>query len=290
MSQVACRRSSLRKTVGPNAIVKNIILPNALATQIKAITCRVNQAIPEPNAHEVTRPPKVLNRFLRLTKRVLIRSELVVEAGGFSMNDPWGRGDIVWKFAGTLTAVWIVAATIICTAQFTGTNAAAQRSRMIFEHPFIVAARNGELLSVRDYLARGDSPEVRDRNGQTPLMIAVQAGDVEMAEDIVAATELFDTKDNQGNTALGLAAIHDQIEIAEFLLAAGASPNVPNRLGMTPLMIAAKEARLLILEILVEHQPDFSLRDYTGRGPLGWARQSRDQSVIRLLELMGATD
>ena len=206
------------------------------------------------------------------------------------MTDPRGRGDIVWKFAGTFTTGWMVAATIMFSALLVGTDAAAQQSRMIFEHPFIVAARNGELPVVRDYLARGNSPEVRDRSGQTPLMIAVQAGDVEMAEDIVAATKFFDTKDNQGNTALSLAAIHNQIEIAEILLAAGASPNVPNRQGMTPLMIAAKEARLIIVEILVEHQPDFSLRDYTGRGPLGWARQSRDQRAVRLLELMGATD
>ena len=206
------------------------------------------------------------------------------------MIHPWRRSDIVWKFAGTLTTGWIVAAFIICTALFAGTDAAAQRSRMIFEHPFIVAARSGELSAVRDYLARGESPEVRDRNGQTPLMIAVQAGDVEMAEAIVAATKFLNTKDNQGNTALGLAVIHDQIEIVEILLMAGASPNVPNRQGMTPLMIAAKEARLLIMEILVEHKPDFSLRDYTGRGPLGWARHSRDQRVVRLLEWVGATD
>ena len=206
------------------------------------------------------------------------------------MTDPRGRGDIVWKFADTLTAGWIVAVTIICTALFAGTDAAAQRSRMIFEHAFIVAARNGELSAGHDYLARGESPEVRDRSGQTPLMIAVQAGDVEMAENIVAATKFFDTKDNQGNTALGLAAIHDKIEIAEILLSAGASPNVQNRQGMTPLMLAAKEARLIIVEILVEHQPDYALRDYTGRGTLGWARQSRDQRVVRLLELTGATD
>ena len=276
--------------VGANAIVKNIIPATAPATQNTGITCRLNQAISELNAPAATRPPKVLNILFRLTKLACILPESRSEAEGFSMTDPWGRGDIVWKFAYKFTAGWIVAVTIICTALFSGTDAAAQRSRMLFEHPFIVAARNGELSAVHDYLARGESPEVRDRNGQTPLMIAVQAGDVEMAGDIAAATKFFDTKDNQGNTALGLAAIHDKIEIADILLAAGASPNVQNRQGMTPLMLAAKEARLIIVEILVEHEPDLTLRDYTGRGPLGWARQSRDKRVVRLLELMGATD
>ena len=171
-----------------------------------------------------------------------------------------------------------------------GSDAWAQRSRIIFEHPFIVAARTGELLAVRDYLARGESPEVRDQNGQTPLMISVQAGGLEMAETITAATKFIDTKDNQGNTALGLATIHGYPEIVEVLLTAGASPNIPNRQGMTPFMLAAKDARLVILEMMAEHFPDLTLRDYTGRGPLGWAKQGRDTRIIRFLKILGARD
>ena len=179
---------------------------------------------------------------------------------------------------------------ILLLTFFAGSDAWAQRSRIIFEHPFIVAARAGELLAIRDYLARGESPEVRDQNGQTPLMISVQAGELEIAETIIAATKFIDTKDNQGNTALGLATIHGYPELVEVLLAAGASPNVPSRQGMTPFMLGAKNARLVILEMMVEHSPDLTLRDYTGRGPLGWAKQGRDIRIIRFLENLGARD
>ena len=184
----------------------------------------------------------------------------------------------------------IIALVIFLSTLFVGSGAGAQRSRIIFEHPFIVAARAGELPAIKDYLARGESPEVRDKKGQTPLMIAVQAGALEMVEIIVVATKFVDTKDNQGNTALGLATLHGYPGIAKVMLAAGASPNVQNRQGMTPLMLAAKEARLVILEMMAEHRPDFTLRDYTGRGPLGWARQGRDSRIIRLLQILGARD
>lgn len=198
----------------------------------------------------------------------------------------WGRVDIVCGRDFGMIALLAILFPIL----FATSNAWSQQSRLIFEHPFIVAARAGNLQAVRNYLARGESPEVRDKQGQTPLMVAVQKGKLEMVEIIIAATKFIDIKDNQGNTALGLAVIHGYLESTELLLQAGASPNVPNRQGMTPLMLAAKHARVVVLEMMAEHLPDLTLRDYTGRGPLGWARQGRNSRIIRLLKTMGAYD
>lgn len=168
--------------------------------------------------------------------------------------------------------------------------AEAQRSRFIFEHPFIVASRTGDLAAVRDYLARGDSPDLKDNAGQTPLIIATFNGFIDIAEEIIGASTALDAKDNEGNTALHWAVIQDQLEIARMLLTAGASPNVQNRQGMSPFMQAAKDGRLLHLEMMMRHEPNLTLRDYTGRGALGWARQSRDRRILRLLEQVGARD
>jgi ankyrin repeat protein len=169
-------------------------------------------------------------------------------------------------------------------------TASAQRSRLILEHPFVDAVRNGELSVVREHIARGDTPEVRDNTGKTPLMIATVAGDHDIAKAIIAATVKIDTKDNQGNTALALAAIHDQPGIAQTLLDAGSSPNVQNRQGMTPLMLAAMKGRLTQVELMLHQNPDFTLRDYTGRSLMVWARQSRDKRVLRLLEMLSRND
>jgi len=194
------------------------------------------------------------------------------------------------RIVGPKTAWFYLGLILVCAGWIEMDAASAQRSRLIFEHPFIVAARTGELSAVRELIARGDTPDVRDSIGQTPLMIATAAGDIEIVNAIVAATKKIDTKDNQGNTALALAAIHDQPEIAQTLLDAGASPNVQNRQGMTPLMLATKEARITQVELMVSRNPNFSLRDYTGRGLMGWARQSRDNRVLRLFERLGLRD
>ncbi len=155
------------------------------------------------------------------------------------------------RIVGPKTAWFYLGLILVCAGWIEMDAASAQRSRLIFEHPFIVAARTGELSAVRELIARGDTPDVRDSIGQTPLMIATAAGDIEIVNAIVAATKKIDTKDNQGNTALALAAIHDQPEIAQTLLDAGASPNVQNRQGMTPLMLATKEARITQVELMV---------------------------------------
>tara|TARA_E500000331_G_scaffold142022_1_gene138540 strand:- start:315 stop:935 length:621 start_codon:yes stop_codon:yes gene_type:complete len=206
------------------------------------------------------------------------------------MTDPWGGGFVMNSIVGGKTAWLLLSLSLICAVWMNIDTVFAQRSRLIFEHPFIIAARTGELLAVREHIARGDTTEVRDSLGQTPLMIATAAGNLDIVAAIVAATEKIDTKDNQGNTALALASIHDQLEIAQILLDAGANPNVQNRQGMTPLMLGAKEGRLAQVELIMQRDPDFTLRDYTGRSVLCWARQSRDKRVLRLFKRLGLRD
>jgi ankyrin repeat protein len=169
-------------------------------------------------------------------------------------------------------------------------TASAQRSRLLFEHPFIDAVRKGELQAVHEHIARGDTPDVRSINGKSPLMIAVALGDLDIVVAIILATDKLDAKDNYGNTALALAVIHNKPEISRALLDAGSSPNVQNRRGMTPLMLAAMEGRLIQVELMLKKNPQFTLRDYTGRSLMGWARESRDQRVLLLFEKLGLGD
>lgn len=194
------------------------------------------------------------------------------------------------EWAGTASRSGRLALVVLAVLCCSLSVAEAQRSRFIFEHPFIVASRTGDLAAVRDYLARGDSPDLKDNAGQTPLIIATFNGFIDIAEEIIGASTALDAKDNEGNTALHWAVIQDQLEISRMLLTAGATPNVPNRQGLTPLMQAAKDGRLLHLELMMRHGPNLTLRDYTGRSALGWARQSRDRRVELLLRQVGAQE
>jgi ankyrin repeat protein len=59
---------------------------------------------------------------------------------------------------------------------------------------------------------------------------------------------------------------------------------------MTPLMLAIKEAHPVVVETLLDRKPDLDVRDYTGRGALGWAREGRDRRIERMLRRAGARD
>ena len=169
-------------------------------------------------------------------------------------------------------------------------TAEAQQSKLLFEHPFIHAARNGDLAAVRYMIARGDTPEIRDHVGQTPLMIATISGDIDIVEVIVAASNTLDSKDNNGDTALGLAAIHDQLGDRNASLGEWRQSQCGQSSWYDALMLAAKNGRLIQAELMLLFKPDVSLKDYTGRGPLGWARQSRNPQIVRLLERAGFVD
>ena len=194
---------------------------------------------------------------------------------------PWARCPLRFRALVTLLGVVLL---------FNAATADAQSSRLLTEHPFLHAARTGDITTVRDMLARGDSPDLKDGAGQTPLMIAVFAGDIDMVEVLIPESTQLDAKDNQGNTALGYSIIQDQIGISEMLLAAGADPNIQNRQGLTPFLLAIKETRTIAFEIMLQYQPDFTMRDYTGRGAMGWARQGRDPQIVRTLEQLGVRD
>ncbi|MEL0019214.1 MAG: ankyrin repeat domain-containing protein [Rickettsiales bacterium] len=195
------------------------------------------------------------------------------------------RGFVGLRMAALVGGILVVAGLFCAVGE-----GQAQQSQLIFEHPFIIAARTGDLATVQDMLARGDSPDVRDKEGQTPLMIATINGNIDIAETIIGVAGKLDAKDNQGNTALGWAAIQNQLDISEMLLNAGASPDIQNRQGMTPLMQAAKAGRYIQVEFMLQRRPDLTLKDYTGRSVLGWARQSRDRRLVSLLENFGARD
>ena len=97
-----------------------------------------------------------------------------------------------------LRGLVLVLSALVLVGWAIGGTAEAQRSKLLFEHPFIHAARNGDLAAVGSYdRARGYS-EIRDHVGQTPLMIATISGDIDIVEVIVAASNTLIQKTIMG--------------------------------------------------------------------------------------------
>ncbi|MDP6390703.1 MAG: ankyrin repeat domain-containing protein [Alphaproteobacteria bacterium] len=175
---------------------------------------------------------------------------------------------------------------------FAGVPVRAQQSDVLrhYEDAYSLAARDGDLALVRQYIARGASPDRVDSDGRTPLINATIGGHVEIAEAVLATKPKIDIRDKIGNSALIWAVISDQYEIAELMLEAGANVDVQNRQGLTPLMLAAKQGVIDIVEMLLANNAHPNIRDYTGRAALGWARESRNRRATKILIQAGAID
>ena len=97
-------------------------------------------------------------------------------------------------------------------------------------------------------------------------------------------------QDKLGNSALTYAISKYAYGIVEYLLESGANPDIQNSNGQTPLMVAAELGDAEIVQMLMDQGTDFSLRDYTGRGVLDYARVSRNPGIENVLRQGGATD
>ena len=108
---------------------------------------------------------------------------------------------------------------VLATA-FAAAPVRAQQSDVLkhYEDAYSLAARDGDLALVRQYIARGASPDRVDSDGRTPLINATIGGHIEIAEAVLATKPKIDMRDKIGNSALIWAVISDQYEIVERML------------------------------------------------------------------------
>ena len=71
---------------------------------------------------------------------------------------------------------------------------------------FVRAAGDGDLATIKKFLARGTSADIRFRyNGKTGLHAAAAAGEIEVIKSLIAAGADVNVIDREGNSPLGLA-------------------------------------------------------------------------------------
>jgi len=143
---------------------------------------------------------------------------------------------------------------------------------------------------LRRQLMSGTSPNTRDTDGQPLLVIAARRGLTPAVPILLDQGAHIDQPDDFGNTALIWAADQGYEGMVRDLLAAGADINHANREGVTALMRAAKADWPQVVRLLLDEGADPELTDYTGRGPLAWARDNGARSAARVLEQAGVRD
>jgi ankyrin repeat protein len=143
---------------------------------------------------------------------------------------------------------------------------------------FAQAAGEGNYWFVRNSLAAGISPNLRDANQRPALILAAMNGHAQVVDLLIQNNASVNITDPQRNTALNVAAVRGAADIVEALLRAHANVNLANGVGETPLFSAARTGQVRVVEVLLRAGADVNQADYTGRTPLSAAERSNSNN------------
>lgn len=154
----------------------------------------------------------------------------------------------------------------------------------------IEAAASGELAAVRESLARGVAPDVRDVDGTTALHWAVRFDHRAVIEALLEAGADVSARDRYGMTPIALAAINGSDRVLTRLLEAGADSNTRLPDGETVLIAAARTGAPRAASVLIERGAVVDDRDSNfDQTALIVAAREGNAEVVSLLLARGAT-
>lgn len=104
--------------------------------------------------------------------------------------------------------------------------------------PLIIAAANGDLESAKHLIAYRAKVNVKNKVGMTPLLYAVKGRHTEMAEYLINNGAKINPSNIYGQNAIFWAAYNGDSKLVHNLLMLGANYEKKTRLGQTPLQIA----------------------------------------------------
>ncbi|KAI9043104.1 ankyrin repeat domain-containing protein [Aspergillus affinis] len=137
-------------------------------------------------------------------------------------------------------------------------------------------------------LAHGASPHHGWRGKVTPLMMAAKYGNIESMRMLIERGADAHAKDGLQQTALYYAAARGGVEFIRFLLEQGAEVNVAGENGKTPFLLAAGAGDLASMEVLLDHGVDIAAIDASGRNALCAAAKSGQVPCVQSLLDRGA--
>jgi len=112
--------------------------------------------------------------------------------------------------------------------------------RPVGPSPLHSAALDNDRPAIESLLAKGELPDVQDRQGFTPLHVAAQEGSLEAATVLLDAGASVDVENSFGNTPLFVAVFNSRGrgDLIRLLRSRGADPLHANQSGQTPVGLA----------------------------------------------------
>ncbi len=149
-------------------------------------------------------------------------------------------------------------------------------------------ARRGNVAEVQKRLAKKDSVNQTDSNGQTPLHIAATQGNLELLELLLAMKADTEIRDNAGATPLAAACLAGMRDSARVLSQAGAGIFAENSAGVSVYRLARATGGDAFTAIIAP--ATVTQRDASGRTALHHACADLDgEAVDAILKAGGAT-
>jgi uncharacterized protein len=154
----------------------------------------------------------------------------------------------------------------------------------------VVAARDGDLDTVRTLIAKHVNVNETARDGSTALLWAVYQSNVPMARALLGAGANFTTANHYGVTPLLQASrTGDAPMIAELMKAGADAKRAVHPEGETPLMAAARTGKMDAVELLLEAGSDVNAADtYQNETALMRASEEGHVDVVNALLAAGA--
>ena len=140
--------------------------------------------------------------------------------------------------------------------------------------------------AVKELLAAGMNPNLRNPQGQGGLFLAMREGSFKVAQALLAHPDLRVDEANSANeTPLMMACIQGHLEWVEKLVGRSAAIN---RAGWTPLHYAASGPEVRVLTLLLDRGADIDAASPNRSTPLMMAARYGPQDAAELLLRRGA--
>merc|ERR1711988_220912 len=112
------------------------------------------------------------------------------------------------------------------------------------------AAKNGDLKSVNEYLAKKQPLDSQDHKGITSLGYAIGSNRIAVVKLLLDNRANPFSVDSNGNSGLHYAAGYGRKELVEYLIKVGASAAQTNAQGQTPMSVATTNRQQVIIDLL----------------------------------------
>ena len=166
-----------------------------------------------------------------------------------------------------------------------------------FVTPFIIAARNGHLNSVKILLKYGAYIEARGTlkiedqvtEGCTPLWAAAYAGRLNVVKPLIKRNADVDGRTSKGSTPLRAASHEGHLDVVRCLVESGADVNARTQYKGTPIMAACDHGHLSIVTYLINKGAFVNLPAKDGNTALHYAAQRGHLETVSQLLALGAS-